>query len=1513
MDSQKQQQPRQPQQPSLKHLFTFTTTWRHYGVLAAGITASLLSGALRTSLAILIGKIFEVISEFGSEKLSGPDTLAQVSSWCVILTLIGAAGWLVNFFFMFTWIVFSELQAKNIRRRIFRAMLKKEMEWFDLQENGVGALLVRIQTQTRELQTASSVALGSLAAEIATSLANLVVALHGSWKLTLVLLATVPISLTILAFLSRKIKLAIQAQKQEFGRASKYAISAIAAIDLVKVSNAVDHETWQYLQAMRRSMDQYLIQARASACQMSYVRFWIDGMFVIGFYYGVVLVNQGLSPGNVMTTFYAALAALQAIEAFVPMYMALARGMSAGQALYFIANNIEDGRTIHRMTGNHRPKHCFGNIQMSNVSFAYPTNPSKVVLSKSSFSFESGQLYFIVGRSGSGKSTLGNLLVKFYEPLTGDITIDGYALKTLDIEWVRRNVTLIQQTSVLFNDTFSMNVAMGYHDPLQVYISEIKAACETALLQSTLAGLPDALNTYVGAGGHSLSGGQKQRLALARAKIRDPPVLILDEITSGLDPISRSLIMDAIRHWRRGKTTIIITHEVAQIKDQDFVYAMDDTRVVQAGYRKDLVQQVDGLFATLVASLDEEDDMDVEDEPREETDVVNFSRPRTFASQGARPSSKYFWPFNGREDHNYLARRTTLGVGVPDIQTQQMFNHERWDEDLGQHFLSSDDLAGPSVFLRTVESLSGRLSASQKTARHHTYHGGSKQKTVLGKTKSILHLQDLGNTVQKNRGGPSNEVGRRVPTDSTMSVDTLVRSSNDDKELEKTNQRSKESEGTLSLWTIYKTVWPSLPSKERRFLVIGFFMCIVVAGSVPAFSVVFANLLAVLYSSGDKMAGGKKWALYLLLIACAGAVSTFLSQYLMQWAAQAWVNALRMRALNNVLRQPKAWFDNPNHSAVKINECLDRSADEMRNLVGRFAPLLLVVVIMIFSTVVWAMVISWRLTLVSLGSGPLLMIATKGYAFVSQKWETRCIKATEDTSAVATESFLNIRVVRALTLEWFFTKKYDKSAEIAFELGVRKAIWTSILFACWQSTFWFMMALIFWYATVLLTVNQEVTVDAILQVVNLLVLGLTTASNILNSVPTISAAQATATQLLSYANLPTSNTHDLDGKAKAVYHLFPIRMIDLSFTYPSTNRAVIRNLTLRFDSGTSTAIVGPSGCGKSTIASIILGLYTPDPSIWQDGNNNQQGQLTFGSIPVRELNEISLRGCIGYVPQSPFLFPSSIAANIAYGLPEGSSLRSLDNLKQAAKEANIHDFIHSLPAGYDTIVGDGGQAISGGQAQRICIARALARRPRLLVLDEPTSALDAESAEAVRYTIESLMQSSRASVHEQDDVDGSHNARRVVHEELSVVVVTHSKEMMRVANRIVVIDQGRVVEAGSYDDLFARRGKFAELVSDGIWIQRDSYATPQRRRQPRMGDAGVGKTNTGDLPLRRSGRADERDSVTTPRWVGLRDVVWTDDRGPSSGLMSPLTSPFGVGVSSRRKERRSTGQSSMLE
>lgn len=197
----------------------------------------------------------------------------------------------------------------------------------------------------------------------------------------------------------------------------------------------------------------------------------------------------------------------------------------------------------------------------------------------------------MIGKSGSGKSTLGQLLMRFYLPTSGKIKIDGRSTESLSINWIRNNMTLVEQRSVLFNESMLANIAFGRRDYEPIDKSDIQDSIELAMLQSTVDSLPHGVNTCVGSGGGFLSGGQRQRVAIARAKLRDTPILILDEPTSSLDSANRVAVMKAIREWRKDKTTIIITHDMTQIEEDDFVYVLDQGGVVQSGSRSELERE----------------------------------------------------------------------------------------------------------------------------------------------------------------------------------------------------------------------------------------------------------------------------------------------------------------------------------------------------------------------------------------------------------------------------------------------------------------------------------------------------------------------------------------------------------------------------------------------------------------------------------------------------------------------------------------------------------------------------------------------------------------------------------------------------------------------------------------------------------------------------------------------------------------------------------------------------------
>jgi ATP-binding cassette subfamily B (MDR/TAP) protein 1 len=392
-----------------------------------------------------------------------------------------------------------------------------------------------------------------------------------------------------------------------------------------------------------------------------------------------------------------------------------------------------------------------------------------------------------------------------------------------------------------------------------------------------------------------------------------------------------------------------------------------------------------------------------------------------------------------------------------------------------------------------------------------------------------------------------------------------------------------------------------------------------------------------------------------------------------------------------------------------------------------------------------------------------------------------------------------------------------------YKTGVSRAPYSGAAFGLGEAISFFITATIFYYGTVI-TTRGALPVSALLAVVNLLLFGLANSMSILSLIPQLSSSRVTATRMLYLANLPL-HSHESLGTHR-LSTPFPIHFNNLSFTYPSRpQQPTLSSITLTLTPGSRTALVGPSGSGKSTLASLILALYPPDPVA-----PHHPAPLTFAGIPVTSCNISSLRSHIAIVPQSPSLFPATILENIIYGLPEGSPLANL-NAKLAPRDAGIDEFVSSLPNGYQTLVGDGGQGLSGGQTQRIAIARALVRRPKVLILDEATSALDAISAGMVRETISKLVERGQES--------GAGG--------MAVLVIAHGVEMMRICERIVVLEGGQIAEDGSFDELKWRGGAFARLIGgirDGGRVEGEekqviSSIEPRNRKSRMTGKSSV--------------------------------------------------------------------------
>ena len=1072
----------------------------------------------------------------------------------------------------------------------------------------------------------------------------------------------------------------------------------------------------------------------------------------------------------------AALIAAQSIQELLPQIIVLEKGRTAGATLKNMKNEITHvsfGGSFH---GMQKPLSCQGRIELQDVSsrddsnqmiahshqvsFAYSSRSHQFALDSINLTFPAGKTTFVVGSSGSGKSTLVNLLLGFYGTTAGNIFVDGNPVTSLDIGWLRRNITCVQQQGGLFDETVTKNVALGHQAGNILTKSSIMQSLDFALLSNAICDLPNGLETQVGYGGNLFSGGQKQRINLARAWLRDTPILILDEATSALDSLARSLIMRNIREWRQGKTTIIITHETSQVHDDDLVYVFENGTVSQQGFKHQLELASDAQGVETLGRLDSLSNVPQRhDSPLSVDSGLDqpvSDSPSSVLDKSKEISQKHCW-------------EAKSGLSI-DAKSEDGVSSSDGSE-------SPVELAVP-----LIDSNEGRSDV---------------RLAEFGGAADSIELRRL----DEDKGSKWTDVKRLANPWSRRSGFSRVRSSSitsmaassasDRGFLQEEMVADRKVQDSVTLKAALFTVWPSLLWAERVVLILGFVFAAVTAMATPAFSWVFSKLLATFYVQDSHEQGQQamRWSLSILAIATVDATASSLMHLSLEKSGQAWVDSLRMTAFRRIIDQPRAWFDQEENRIAELIETLDRNPEEVRNLLGRFAGPIFVAILMLSISISWSLLLNWKITLVTLSSLPFLYILTHSFESISTKWETRCNDASTATNKISLETFTNIRTVRAYNLEAYFHTKYLAATAHALKTGLYRSCFSGLFFGLSDSAIIFITALIYWVGARLAASDPD-DLPNILTVLSLLLFGISSVQNLVAYIPQRSSSLATARSLLRLANLPyhTSNKHASRRRDRAPSsQKQSIAFTNISFAYPTrpTTR-VLSSLSLTLKPGIATAIVGPSGSGKSTIAALLLGLYPPS-----------SGTITLGpsppsssSTPLHNLDLASFRARCAVCHQQPHIFPTTIAANIAY--PDRHPSQRV--VRKAAKMTNLHSFIVTLPDGYATPIGAGGTGLSGGQVQRLGLARAVFRvlnvgkdageeGTRWLVLDEATSALDKRNVGVVVKRV----------------------VRGLVKEGVGVVCITHDSRVVEACEEVVVLGDG-----GSGDGV--RQGRTGDCV-----------------------------------------------------------------------------------------------------
>ncbi|KAJ7152997.1 P-loop containing nucleoside triphosphate hydrolase protein, partial [Mycena filopes] len=1287
-------------------LFSLLSRQQRLSLLLPAIISSVFAGGIAPFMTIVIGHAFDAFSKFSTTPNPSKDLLVHhVGLAALQLVALAVGSFMLSSLTSYLWILTGEHNVLELRKRVYASIASKDMMWFDSRVSedalpsdedqgpiGAGGLMAQFSRETDEVRSASSLATGRIIEYLTTCITCLILAFTRSYSLTLVILSAVPVLVIIQASSQAVAGPLLGIERQQTAVAATLVDRAVTStgISTVKAFNAAAHEQRALSAVLNRIETAVWKLVAVWGFTSGLAQFVMMGMFVQGFWFGARVVKSGsIGAGDVMAVFWACLMATTNLQLCIPQFILLSKGKFALTSLLALVD-------AHDATEAPIPVACTADILLRDVSFAYPSRPAVPILRAVTLALPAHKTTFIVGPSGCGKSTIAHLLAGLYAPQSGAILVDDWVLadvRALDVAVVGQG-----QACTLFDLSVHDNVALGRGDAGFVDRAEVEDVCRRVLMDEFISGLPDGYETMLGTDGASLSGGQKQRLALARVMLRDPDVLVLDEATSALDPTSRVAVFDAIRRWRQGRTTIVITHDLAQIGADDFVYVFQDGCVVENGCRLDLDASMCSIFGSMAPPA-------TESPLRREHPL-----PSLLTSQAPSPIlSSRVLPFGH--------------LSLPALS------------------------AAPSALTRVARvAQSSDLASFSWRRTPSPYKPISPLSTVLTRPLSL----------------------RFTPSDAVFTKEQHAFS---DIKVQVASPPSTAEAGSSSIWALLREIYPTIPHKP--LVLLGLATCLLSGATTPVFSFLLSRLLFEVSTGAENTHTINNTGALVLGVAALDGLLMGLKYFLMQATAMAWVTRMRTAAFARVLRQDKRWFDA--RAAGALGRVLIKDGDDARELLAGVAGQVLVVGAMFGVGLLWALLAGWQLALAGFAVVPVFAAAMAAQAGVVACCELRNKRAGEEVAGRYYETISNIRGIRSMRFESVFRVQFDKAADRALSVARKGAFVEGCTYGVACGLIYLAEALLFYFGAVLVARGTYSYLQMV-QVLNLVVFTVTIGSQLMAFTQRIAKSVQATRDFTELLRLPT-RTDESDGFLRPRFD-GAITFHDVGFSYPGrVDAPVLQNINLEIQPGECVAIVGASGSGKSTIAALLQRLYEP-----------AFGSISIGLDTLRSTDVQYLRQHVSIVSQQPTLFDATIAENIAYG----SETLAEDDVRRAAVAANVHDFIMRLPQGYDTPVGENAALVSGGQAQRLQIARALARPSKILILDECTSALDDANQAAVLDTI------------------------RYAKVGRTTVMITHKIPVMRMCDRLLVVHEGRIAEEGTYDELIQRRGVFAALVEGGL-------------------------------------------------------------------------------------------------
>ncbi|KAJ5658501.1 uncharacterized protein N7484_002150 [Penicillium longicatenatum] len=1311
----------------IRLLFSLEYTSTDVLLIAAGLFFSIAAGVPFPLLGIVFGDLINDLNttSCSSTPSQTTDVSGAVRQKVLYVIYITIANFCCLYIHCSCWSYISERIARRYRRRYFESIIRQETGY--IESLPTGDVISRLVSDIEVIQSGTSEKVGIVISTVSYFVTSYIVAFIKVPQIAGMLVSVVPCYFLMSYGGGYFIKKYAGRITEHVNAATSIASSSLSHLALVHAFNS--HERLEKLFAAHLSgyRRDALKKALAHAVQLGLLYFIAYSSNALAFWEGSRLIadsvesnGSGVSVGAVYTVIFVLIDASFILSQVAPYVHVFASAAGASERLMVVINRESqiDGTSE---SGDKSAPLDFGDITFNDVHFTYPSRPDVPVLQGVTFSIAPRKHTAIVGPSGGGKSTVVALLERFYDPMSGNICIGNQDVRDVNVRYLRGNIGFVQQEPSLLNRSILENIAYGLvtsasekHQNLTKFVqdsslsdltekmrsgmtekaalaefdprvAEIVALVRDAAASSNALYFIDALPfgsaTGVGSSGGQLSGGQKQRIALARALVRDPSILILDEATAALDSTSERLIQDALAKVAERVTIVSIAHRLATAKDAQKIVFIQKGRVVEEGTHTELVA-TGGSYAEMVR-------------------LQNLGKLSPARSPNQDPI------------------REVLETSETFIDTKEAFL----------------DVSGADITDETLPAYTA---------------------TAIKETKKQ----------QRKR---------------------------------RKEEKKHKPPGWFTAKFTFSIIRPNL-----LYVLLGLAFAVVIGGSYTAEAVIFGHTVSALspcIGAESIRHSGHLYGLLFFIIAIIEFSANVIAGCAFGWAADKILYRMRVLSLRSLFGQTIQWHGTEDRTPGTLITYITSDAAALGSITGTTIGLLLATAVNLIAGLVVSFIIAWKITIVLLPTIPVLLIAGMMKLRTQANFAERHQKAFAQATAVTIEAVENIRAISAFSLEKQSYAVYERALKAPYQETLRSIAFGNVFLALSFSISALVYALAYWWGTKQILAGLYSQTQFFI-VMPAILFSTQSCGQMFALAPDISKAGLAAsniTELLTTHSSDEELNPDVSGKiANSDLHLLEEKLTDpeafhreqqnadiagpppalngigaelqnVHFEYPSRpGEPVLRGLNLKIKPGQFCALVGPSGSGKSTTFAMLERFYRPE-----------SGAVIIDGVNITRQLGTQFRDEIAIVPQENVLFEGTVAFNIGLGARPNHEPTQAE-IEEACLMANVHEVIMALPEGYQTPCNRDGRQFSGGQRQRLSIARALVRRPRLLLLDESTSALDVESEKRIQDALATL-------------------AGRT-----TIVAIAHRLNTIHRADCIYLIEEGRCTEQGTHEELIER-------------------------------------------------------------------------------------------------------------